>query len=132
MARKRKPLPPRRKRMKREARLQAARAWLEDFNGKDVIRSYARWFAVDWLCAIKELRLLGVPLSETRVRQLEETLNDRRRGSGRPRLESAEGATEPFEALPEERGATPGVKQRPSIEVVFDYEIADSDDDVPF
>ncbi len=44
-----------------------------------MIRSYARWFGVDWICAIKELRLLGVPLSEARVQQLETTLKSRRR-----------------------------------------------------
>lgn len=57
-------LGPRRKRMRRQARLAAAPKWLSSYGGKDVVRGYSRWYAVDRLCAIKELRLLGVAISE--------------------------------------------------------------------
>src|SRR5438876_9853467 len=60
MARKSKALPPRRKRMSRASRLQSARHWLRTYSGKHVVRSYARWFGVDQLCAAKELQLLGM------------------------------------------------------------------------
>ena len=56
------PLPPRRKRMKRPERLQAARAWLSAYSGKDVVRGYARWFGTDLWCAVLELRMLGVKI----------------------------------------------------------------------
>jgi len=55
-----KPLPPKRKRMKRPARLRAARTWLTSYNGKDVVRGYMAWFGVDLRCAVIELRLLSV------------------------------------------------------------------------
>jgi hypothetical protein len=64
--------------MKRAARLPAARHWLDSFRGKNVIRAYARWFGVDWLCAIKELRLLGVTLDESYVRRLQVTVANAR------------------------------------------------------
>jgi hypothetical protein len=55
---------PRRKRMKREARLQSARSWLKDYEGKNVVKSYSKWFAVDPICAMKELEVLGHRFSE--------------------------------------------------------------------
>ena len=52
-------LSPRRKRMDRSARLQAARHWLPNHAGKNAVRAYSRWFGVDRVCAIAELRMLG-------------------------------------------------------------------------
>lgn len=72
-----KPLPPRRKRMKRPARLQAARHWLPTFNGKNVVRGYAKWFGVDLGCAVKELGQLGVELDARYVQALRTTLQQR-------------------------------------------------------
>jgi hypothetical protein len=71
---KKKPLPPRRKRMKRAARLQAARHWIASFTGKHIIKAYARWFGVDLGCALKELQLLGIPLDPVCVSALNRTL----------------------------------------------------------
>jgi hypothetical protein len=54
----------RRRRMSRQVRLADARQWLPTQQGGSVLRAYERWYFVDRLCAIKELRLLGVPISE--------------------------------------------------------------------
>jgi len=81
MKRKRKPLPLRRKRMNRQARLASARNWLMKFSGKNVVRSYANWFGVDLLCAVKELSLCGVPVDPAYVAQLKTTFASR---SSRP------------------------------------------------
>lgn len=65
-------LGPRRKRMRREARLQAAPKWRSTYGGTNIVRAYRRWFGVDLLCAIAELRMLGVEVSaeyEQQVRQ---------------------------------------------------------------
>ncbi|WP_079504831.1 hypothetical protein [Mesobacillus jeotgali] len=64
MAKKNGNLGPRRKRMKREARLQSAKSWLVSYEGENVVKSYSKWFAVDPVCAIKELELLGLRFSE--------------------------------------------------------------------
>ena len=53
----------------RPARLQSAKKWLPTYAGKDPVRGYAKWYAVDTLCAIAELRLLGVPVPEERREQ---------------------------------------------------------------
>ena len=62
MSRKRKPLPPRHKRLTRQGRLQAAITWLRSYPGKNIARGYRKHFGVDSLCAIRELRLLGVAI----------------------------------------------------------------------
>jgi len=62
MSRKRKPLPPRHKRLTRQGRLQAAKTWLRSYPGKNIARGYGKHFGVDPLCAIRELLLLGVAI----------------------------------------------------------------------
>lgn len=60
------PQTPRRKRMKREGRLQSARGWIPTYEGNDLVRGYSRWFGVDRLTAVVELKQLGVPNLEER------------------------------------------------------------------
>lgn len=78
MSRKRKrALPQRRLRMKRPQRLQAARRWLEAQTGRTpdrVAKSYRKWFAVDWHCAIQELEMLGLHFDSKWVAQLNRSL----------------------------------------------------------
>jgi hypothetical protein len=62
MSRKHKPLLPRDKRLDRQERLQAAKAWLRSYPGKNITRGYRKHFGVDALCAIRGLRLLGVAI----------------------------------------------------------------------
>jgi hypothetical protein len=54
----------RRRRMDRCARLQDAPTWLPAQPGMDSVEAYERWYGVDRLCAIIELRRLGGPISE--------------------------------------------------------------------
>jgi len=65
--------------MKRAGRLQSARAtgWVEAFQGKNIVRGYARWFGVDHLCAVKELRALGVSVPREREDQLRVTARNK-------------------------------------------------------
>ena len=44
-------------------RLGRAKAWLPTYTGKNVVKGYARKYGVDLLCAIAELRLLGVEIT---------------------------------------------------------------------
>ena len=59
---------PRRKRMTREQRLQSAKStdFLSKHMAKDMVRHYAGWYGVDLLCAIAELRQLGLEISPER------------------------------------------------------------------
>lgn len=58
----RKALPPRVKRMDCSARLQSARPWLKTYNGNNIAAGYRRHFGVDWVCALRELEMLGVKI----------------------------------------------------------------------
>ena len=55
---------PRRKTMNRTARLQSAVKWLKEYDGKNYVRGYCRWFGVDWRSAAIELKQLGVKIDE--------------------------------------------------------------------
>ena len=61
---------PRRKRYKRQSRLIIAANWIRTYNGKNLIKGYSNYFGVDKLCAIKELQILGVVISEERKKQI--------------------------------------------------------------
>ena len=72
MGKKRKSYGPRRKRMQRPARLVSAKAteWADKYTGKNIVRGYSKWYGVDELCAVVELRQLGVPISTERETEL--------------------------------------------------------------
>ena len=60
---------PRRKRMQRSARRESAKHWIPMFSGENIVKKYKEWFAVDLVCAIKELKMVGVKLDEQYVLQ---------------------------------------------------------------
>ena len=73
MARKKKrQLSPRRMRMTHQGRLSSAKAtgWVNKYSGKNIIKSYSKWFAVDLLCALIDLRMLGVNITPGREAQI--------------------------------------------------------------
>jgi hypothetical protein len=61
---------PEKHRMKRERRLVNQRHWISTYKGKNIIKGYCKFFHVDKLCAIKELSILGVEISEERKKQV--------------------------------------------------------------
>ena len=54
---------PRRKLLTRECRLVNAKDWLKIYRGNNLISGYAKWFGVDKICALGELKILGVQIS---------------------------------------------------------------------
>lgn len=72
--------------MKREGRLQSARAWIAKYEGRNIVKGYSKWFGVDLLCAIRELRILGVNIDEERESQVKATLEGRVRARQQKRL----------------------------------------------
>lgn len=48
---------------KREIRLPHAKKWIKTYRGKNLVKGYAKKFHVDNLCAVKELRILGIEIS---------------------------------------------------------------------
>jgi len=88
---------PRRLRMKREGRLQSAKAtnWVGKFQGKHIVRAYRKWFGVDLLCAIAELRMLGVEVSPEYEDQARRTVEQQSRAKKR----KSEIAEAPFDDM---------------------------------
>ena len=46
----------------REKRLPRARRWIEQYTGTHIVKAYKKRFGVDQLCAMTELKMLGVNL----------------------------------------------------------------------
>lgn len=55
--------------MSRPARLQAAKHWLPTYRGGNLVRGYRKWFGVSDVCAVVELRMLGVEIPDARLEQ---------------------------------------------------------------
>jgi hypothetical protein len=55
--------------LSRARRLQRATRWLASYRGKNVVRGYRKRFGVSELCAVVELRMLGVDLPDARLEQ---------------------------------------------------------------
>ena len=51
-----------RKRRKRKNRLASSKEWIINYSGKNIVKGYAKWYGVDLICAIKELRMNGVEI----------------------------------------------------------------------
>lgn len=50
--------------MTRKGRLASAKDWITKHNGHNLISGYAKWFGVNKICAINELKTLGVIIPE--------------------------------------------------------------------
>ena len=72
---------PRRKTLTKKGRLASAKDWITKYDGQNLISGYAKWFGVDKICAINELKTLGVIIPENLENQIVESLK-RRNGGG--------------------------------------------------
>jgi hypothetical protein len=67
----------RRKRFSREARLHSAKKWIAGYSGRDLVRGYRKWFAVSGVCAVVELRMLGVDIPDWQLEEAHRAERDR-------------------------------------------------------
>lgn len=58
------------KTLKREKRLSSAKSWIKTYSGNNLVKGYSKNYSVDKLCAVKELRMIGVDISEEYEKQL--------------------------------------------------------------
>ena len=70
---------PKRKRLNRVGRLAAAGNWMAGYQGKNLVKSYRKWFGVDVLCAVAELEMLGVRIDPDYKKQLQQSEDARRK-----------------------------------------------------
>jgi len=66
------------KQLRRSQRLGRGKNWLNNYEGEDMIEDYRKHYGVDLLCAVIELRLLGVEISEGYEYQLRQEEVSRR------------------------------------------------------
>jgi len=59
--------------MNRAARLQSAKRRLPTYTGRDIVKGYRKWYGVSTVCAIIELRQLGIKVDELRLMQAKRT-----------------------------------------------------------
>lgn len=91
----------RRKRWKRAQRLEAAKKWIPTCRDDNMVRRYRKWFGVTELCAVLELRMLGVDIPDARLEQARRNERDRaahnaRRKQKRARTDSFRESDETF------------------------------------
>ncbi|MEW5920874.1 MAG: hypothetical protein AB1796_08010 [Bacillota bacterium] len=84
---KKKPSIPRHKRMKRASRLQAAVNWIPKYEGKNIVKGYSKHFAVDKLCAVKELEMLAFKFEPDHVKRLKESIAGEQKARQRRKLQ---------------------------------------------
>lgn len=80
---------PRRKRLKREQRLESAKSWLPTYEGKNIFRGYRKRYGVDWPTALRELEMLGVEVDPAYREQVLRTVQEQAEARNRKRLEKA-------------------------------------------
>jgi FtsZ-binding cell division protein ZapB len=85
MKKKKKSNAPRHKRLKRDGRLQAAVHWLPKYEGENIVKGYSKHFAVDKLCAINELQMLGYEIDPEYIKVLKATLEGEQKARERRR-----------------------------------------------
>lgn len=69
VAKKKKSSTPRRKKMSRQARISSGKHWLNKYEGKKPVRGYANWYGVNRLCALIELKKIGLNISEEEIQK---------------------------------------------------------------
>ena len=55
---------------KREYRLRSAKSWIKTYSGNNIVKGYSKKYSVEKLCVVKELRMIGVDISEEYEKQL--------------------------------------------------------------
>lgn len=85
---------------KREKRLNSAKIWIKTYPGKNLVKGYSKKYGVDKLCAVKELRMIGVKISETYEKQLIHSMEDlkKQRLASKKKREEAMKIQPPFDS----------------------------------
>ena len=83
--------------MNRESRLRCAKdsEWVSKYAGKNLIKGYGKWFGVDLITSVIELRMLGVQIDSAREAQIRASVESR--AESRRRSREAQTRQEPFD-----------------------------------
>ena len=64
---------------KKEYRLRSATKWIKTYSGKNKVKGYSKKYSVDKLCAVRELRMIGITISEEYEKQLQQSVESVRK-----------------------------------------------------
>lgn len=78
---------PRRKRLTSPERLIHGKSWVDNYSGKKIVSAYAKWFGVDLICAIMELKKTGVLIPEVLEKNIIRSLEIHRAFKAKKKLE---------------------------------------------
>jgi hypothetical protein len=84
------PSTPRHKRLSRKGRLQAAKHWIPQYNGKNLIKGYKNHFGINYLCAVKELEMLGYEIDPEYKKKLKQSEEAKRKAAERRKMQTEE------------------------------------------
>ena len=70
---------PKKKRRKKKYRIILSKEWTSNYIGENIIKDYAKWFSVDLICAINELRLNGVIISNEDENTAKKSIEENKR-----------------------------------------------------
>ena len=81
----------RRTHMKRSARLQSARTWLQTYTSEPnkLVKAYRKRYGVDWPTAFKELEMLGIDIDPEYKQQVLDTIQAQAEAKRRKKAEQA-------------------------------------------
>lgn len=60
--------------LNRIKRLLSAKEWIETYDGANIVKGYAKKYGVDKFCAIYELRMMNISISEEYEKQLKQSI----------------------------------------------------------
>ena len=63
------------KRHTKKYRIGASIDWIRNYEGENIVKGYSKWFGVNLICAMRELRKKGVEIDdeqENKIRKIEE------------------------------------------------------------
>jgi hypothetical protein len=77
------------KQLTRARRLKSAKKWIASYRGHDLVRGYKKGFGVTDVCAVLELRMLGVEIADARLEQARRDEQSRATGNARRKQKHA-------------------------------------------
>ena len=78
-------------------RLRSAKTWVETYHGKNFVKGYSNRYKVNKFCAIKELRLLGIEVSEKYEAELKRSIESLLKNRQLKKLKKEEELNSTFE-----------------------------------
>ena len=102
--------------MNRKRRLQSGKSFIAQYEGKSLVKGYAKKYGIDKICAIIELRILGVEISVEYEAQIRENMRQKAKKKTKNKHETSKTALPFFIAGETSKGVPFGIIYDDSID----------------